>query len=466
MPIRLRLALLGMAVAAMAMFLFGWLLDALAGASAPGDQDRALAALADQAAAAARAAPPGWFRGGGSPLVTVDVRADTEPFVIVLTGDGRALFAGGRIDGRVPAVPGPLVRAALRAGAAEATIEPARGVRLRVRARSWARPDLRLSGVAVAAQTTRFLAAERRSLRIFLLVAGVVALLPATWAIWLVAGRALRPLRTLAREVGEIGRTGDLSRRLPPARSRDEVGALSANFNRMLQRLEDSQARLAGALEVQRRFVADASHELRSPLTTIRGNAGFLTERAEAEAADRAGALADIAAESDRMARLVDGLLALARADAGRLGTRRRVELAGLVDDAVRRATRRDRDSAVRLLLERPVVVLGDPDELAGLVLILVDNAGRHGAGEITVRLAAPGASAVLTVGDQGPGFPDGAEQRVFERFYRADPARASEGSGLGLAIARSIVEGHGGTISAGNRPEGGAIVTVALPRA
>ncbi|HKE97956.1 MAG TPA: HAMP domain-containing sensor histidine kinase [Actinomycetes bacterium] len=465
MPIRLRLALLGMAVAAMAMLVFGWLLDALAGGAGPGDQDRALAALAEQAAEAVRAAPPAWFDGGASPLVTVDARADTEPFVVVRAADGRILFAGGRIDGRAPAVPAALVRAALRDGTARGTVEPAAGAELRVRLRSWARPDLRLTGVAVAGQATRYLDDQRRGMRIFLLVAGGVALLPAAAAIWLVTGRALRPLRALAAAVGEIGRTGDLSRRLPPARTRDEVGALSANFNHMLQRLADAQARLSGALEAQRRFVADASHELRSPLTTIRGNAGFLLERAQVAPADRDEALADIAGESERMARLVDGLLVLARADAGQHGARAPVELAGVVDQAVRRARPRDRGGDVRLELERPVTVTGDADALARLVLILVDNARRHGGGRITVRLATAAGSAVLSVSDRGPGFPDGAGERVFERFYRAAPDRAADGSGLGLAIARSIAGGHGGVIAAANRPEGGAVVTVTLPR-
>src|SRR5262249_5852015 len=149
-------------------------------------------------------------------------------------------------------------------------------------------------------------------------VADLIAIVAASVGIWFVAGRALRPLRELTAMADEIGSSGDLSRRLPGPRRRDDVGRLATSFNAMMDRVADAYRRMAGAnramadaLAAQQRFTADASHELRTPLTTVRSNAGFLRANPDAAPADRAGALADIEAEGERMGRLVDDLLTL-----------------------------------------------------------------------------------------------------------------------------------------------------------
>jgi signal transduction histidine kinase len=162
------------------------------------------------------------------------------------------------------------------------------------------------------------------------------------------------------------------------------------------------------------------------------------------------------------MTRLVDGLLVLARADAGAPLERRPVDIAGIATEVARQARRRDRE--VRPQTAGAVVVDGDLDALTRLVWILVDNALRHGGGPVTIRVDRAGDRVSLAVRDEGPGFPPGSTERVFERFRRADPARSGEGTGLGLAIARSIAEAHGATIRAENAPEGGAVITVELP--
>ena len=272
----------------------------------------------------------------------------------------------------------------------------------------------------------------------------------------------MRPLRTLTATADEIGRTGDLGRRLPAARGRDEVAVLTRSFNEMLDRLEGARRQLAETLAAQRRFVADASHELRTPLTTIRNNAEFVRENPDAAPSDRAEAIADIAAESERMSRLVDGLLWLARVDAGQPIETRPVDLGAVAADVARKARRPDR--AVRFEDAGPAIVLGDADALARLAWTLVDNALRHGDGEVVVATGRDGDSAKLRVSDRGRGIPPGEEERIFDRFYRADPARSGDGTGLGLAIARSIAEAHGGTIRAANQEGGGAIFEVALP--
>ncbi len=261
----------------------------------------------------------------------------------------------------------------------------------------------------------------------------------------------------------EIARTGDLSRRLPEVRTRDEVGVLTASFNGMLERVSAAQDELAASLAAQRRFVADASHELRTPLTTIRNNAGFLVEHPDAAEADRAEAVGDIEAESERLSRLVDDLLRLARADSGGRLERVPVDLRAICDDVVRRARRSDRN-VVLASGGGAAIVDGDADALTRLAWILVDNALRHGSGDVDVSVGADGGSVVLTVGDRGPGIPPGDETRIFERFHRADPARSGGGAGLGLAIAASIVDSHGGAIAAANREGGGATFVVRLP--
>jgi two-component system OmpR family sensor kinase len=229
----------------------------------------------------------------------------------------------------------------------------------------------------------------------------------------------------------------------------------------MLDRLGATQGELAAALAGQRQFVADASHELRTPLTTIRTNAEFLREHADVPPADRAEAIADIASEATRMSDLVDGLLLLARADAGAPLETRPVDLSGLVDEVARKATRQGRP--VRATLQRAIVE-ADKAALTRLIWILVDNAFRHGRGDVEMDLAVSDEAAILSVADRGAGLSPADLERVFDRFYRADSARSSPGSGLGLAIARSIAEAHGGSIRAENREGGGAVFRARLP--
>jgi signal transduction histidine kinase len=287
-------------------------------------------------------------------------------------------------------------------------------------------------------------------LLVLLFFTAVVTMVAGVIATWLVAGRALRPLREMARVAADVGRTSDLARQLPEARPRDdEVGRLTSAFNDMLRRLE-------GAQESQRRFVADASHELRTPLTSIRGNAGLLLRDPPPAPEDAREAAVDISAESERMSRLVDGLLTLARADAGQTLRRQSVDLAQVVEPVARRA------GLTASLAQAPVD--GDADALAQLAWILADNVRRHGGGEGTVWVRPrPEGGATMLVGDQGPGIPPGEEQRIFERFYQPDRSRSRGGTGLGLAIARWIVEQHGGRIWAGKNPGGGALFAVQL---
>jgi signal transduction histidine kinase len=238
----------------------------------------------------------------------------------------------------------------------------------------------------------------------------------------------------------------------------------------MLDELQDAYRGLSTALDAQRRFVADASHELRTPLTTIQGNAGLLAHGPPiAEAVQRAAAT-DIAEESERMSRLVDRLLTLARADSGLRLELAPVDLRAVVVDVTRQAAavHPERKFDVKAV---DVEVAGDQDALRQLLWILIDNALRYARSAISVALEVDSGWARLMVGDDGPGIAVEDRERVFERFYKADAARTgadaaatAQGAGLGLSIARWITEQHAGRIIADRSAAGGAGLYVDLP--
>lgn len=467
MPVRRSLALYGSSVAAAGMIVFIILISGLGANGVRDDQDRNLTAIADAAATALQRGEV--TPAAARPLVVIDLANSTEPFLLVLTADGTVRYASGLIAGAPPRIPAAVVVEANEQGRSVATIAAAGSAtregqppELRVVARKWD------GGIVVAGQSTLFPTNQLAGFRVFLVIAAIVTLIAVAIVSWLVAGRAVRPLVRLAETTGAIGTTGDLSRRLAPSRSRDEVGRLTTSFNAMLERLQASQADLAAALAAQQRFVADASHELRTPLTTIRTNAEFLRERPDASAQDRAAALADVVAEAQRMSGLVDGLLVLARADAGVAVQKRPLDLRAVAADEARRVRPRgrtlDETQDVQVTAHGAALVSGDPDALGRAVRILLDNAFRHGKPPVGIAITQEDRRVRLVVSDAGPGLPKGSEERIFERFYRADPARSGEGTGLGLSIARAIVAAHGGTVRAANANGGGAAVTIDLP--
>ncbi len=442
MSLRLRLGLFGAAVVALTLVLFGSLLYTLLSRSVNSNQDDALKARATEAAASLGAEPPA--RG---PVAPVDLRSSTDVFVEVLGQDGTVLYSTGVFDGAPPVVPGRL----LSSNGTFATVgDASRGTQLRMYAVRAANGD-----VVVAGQSTRVPASNLSGVIVFLVISAVPTLLAALVASWLVAGRALRPLREVAGTADEIGRTRDFTRRLPARRSRDEVSLFSTSFNRMLEAL-------AGALESQRRFVADASHELRTPLATIQGNAGLLAQGPALPDDVRRAAAADIAGESERMGRLTDRLMTLARADSGLDLALAPVELRPLVAEAARQvaALRPDRTISVAAA---ELAVAGDEDALRQLILILLDNATRHARTAVSIVLGAEGGWARLMVADDGPGVPVEERELIFQRFYKGDRSRSGGGAGLGLAIARWIADQHRGRIIAGEGPDGGAAFFVDL---
>jgi len=245
---------------------------------------------------------------------------------------------------------------------------------------------------------------------------------------------------------------------------------LAASFNRMLEELQDAYRGVGSALEAQRRFVADASHELRTPLTTIQGNAGLLAQGPPISEPVRRAAAADIAAESERMARLVDRMLTLARADSGLQLELTPVGLRSLLGEVCRQAGAVHPETKITFNAV-DATVAADEDALRQLAWILLDNAMRHARSAISVSVSVDGEWARLMVGDDGAGIPPADRDRVFERFFKVDAARArvgaerkEHGAGLGLSIARWITDQHHGRIVAAESPAGGAGFFVDLP--
>jgi signal transduction histidine kinase len=272
---------------------------------------------------------------------------------------------------------------------------------------------------------------------------------------WFAVGRALAPVEAIRREVDEIS-AAQLHRRVPQPKADDEIGRLAATMNLMLERLE-------AARNSQRRFVSDASHELRSPITTIRQHAEVALAHPDRMTAQE---LADVVlAEQTRMQGLVEDLLLLARADERVPLSRAPVDLDDLAFEEGHRlrATTSKRVHTSGVAAAR---VHGDADALHRVVRNLGENAARHASSRVDIALTDLGDDVVLTVDDDGPGIPDAERERVLQRFVRLDEARSRDfgGSGLGLSIVDEVVRAHGGSLSITQSPLGGARIQVTLP--
>jgi len=378
--------------------------------------------------------------------LTVD---DAEEVVVqVVDGNGTVVAASANVAGRPPV-------AALRAGTSSTIDAPI--------------DDDRYLAVAVDAQTaggrgtvivarslddvdeSTLLLAQRLAVGVPLLT------LLAGATTWLAVGRALAPVAAIRREVDAIeGRPGN--RRVTVPDARDEIARLARTMNQMLDRLERAQAR-------QRRFVADASHELRSPVASIRQHAEVAL--AHPEHVTLAGFARTVLDEDLRMQRLVDDLLVLARADEGMLRLdARAVDLDDVVLDEVRHLR-----AATRLSVDSRGVsagrIRGDADALARVVRNLADNAARHAHSTVALAVATRDGAVILQVDDDGPGIAPADRERVLERFVRLDEARSrgagDTGLGLGLAIVAELVGAHGGRMRLTDSPLGGVRVEVSF---
>ncbi|MFF8287741.1 ATP-binding protein [Streptomyces sp. NPDC016309] len=395
----------------------------------------------------------------GTPYRRLDLPDDTEEHPVqVVDGDGRVVAVGEDVE-RIEGTGSPGTRAV--AGGAAGTrgevsedVDHATGeVTVDGGTATYRFAAVEVGGVTVHAGAP--LAAEEATVagvRDAMLAALVPLLLVVAGVTWLVTRRALKPVEGIRREMAAITGSEDLSRRVPVPATRDEVARLARTTNETLAALEAS-------VERQRRFVADASHELRSPVASLRTQ--LEVGAAHPELLDLPGAVADTV----RLQRLAADLLLLARLDAGERPGRGRVDLAALVRQEV--AQRTGDRVPVRIEAEEAEAG-GSRGQLARVLGNLLDNAQRHAGTAVWVTVRRAGRHVVLTVADDGAGVPEPERERVFERFVRLDDARSRDegGAGLGLAIARDVAVRHGGTLTVGRAASGGALFELRLPAA
>lgn len=301
-----------------------------------------------------------------------------------------------------------------------------------------------------------------------LVAAGGLVLVIGAAATWLTVRSATRPVDEMIETAAAIA-DGDLSRRVPELDPSTELGQLSTALNKMLIKIEEGVTAERAARERLRQFVADASHELRTPLTTIIGYAELRNKSGTAFAEVEDQAWERIETESRRMARLTEDLLTLARLGHAQELEHSEVDLVAIGRGLVEDHRTVDPERPIDLVAPDTMTVRGDAERLHQVLSNLIANTRVHTppGTRVEVRIEGDDRTATMTVADTGPGIPADSLDAVFERFYRADKSRArqSGGSGLGLAIVRAIVEAHGGTVRAGNAPQGGAQFTVELPR-
>jgi two-component system, OmpR family, sensor kinase len=351
--------------------------------------------------------------------------------------------------------------------------------------------DLGQSHVIQTARSEQDIEQSLVDLRLLLLRGGALVLALALLGGWLITWGVLSAVRRMTRTALSISTSGDFHQRVPEKSwlGRDELTTLATTFNKML-------AHLQALYQQQQRFVADASHELRAPITSIRCNLDLLAKAPDLPAEEAQAALADAQAEANRMGRLVGDLLTLARSDSNQQATdvalangykkgdgeRRQVDLDSLLLEVYRQYqparengnadVRQPGSQGPRLLLQHttPTRVFGDKDQLKQVLVSLLDNALKYTPyeGSISLSLKTDERNAILKVSDSGIGISPDDVPHIFERFYRADRARSRDrgGSGLGLAIVQSIVQGHDGTIEVESIPGKGSTFTLRLPLA
>jgi two-component system OmpR family sensor kinase len=398
--------------------------------------------------------------GGFGPRRNFDERNLSDAFVAIVTPDGLVAL-DHPVDEASPSI--PLVRLS-DADADPFTVGSADSdLRYRVRIEE----DGGLKTV-VALPLGDVDAAVDRLVRVEIIVTAAVLGLLALVTYW-VLRLGVRPVKTMTATATAIA-AGDLSQRVPDVAPGTEAGELGLALNQMMTRIEEAFDERARTESRLRRFAADASHELRTPVATVRGYAELYRAGGLEDPQALADAMRRTEQEAVRMGSLIEDLLLLARLDQGRPLDHHPVDLGALARDAVADARVVHPERVLEADAPAPVVVEGDDGRLRQVVANLVGNALVHTPPDAAVRVRAPleGVDAVLEVSDEGPGMDAGVAQQAFERFYRADPSRSRHkgGSGLGLSIVDAITVAHGGRAELRTAPGEGTTVRIVLPAA
>ncbi|MEX2415716.1 MAG: HAMP domain-containing sensor histidine kinase [Paenibacillaceae bacterium] len=312
------------------------------------------------------------------------------------------------------------------------------------------------------------------NVRTVLTILSLLAVLIAATLGWYLARKVLRPIEHVITAANRIERGTDLGQRIEHIGPNDEIGRLTNTVNGMLARLQATYQELEEAYRAQRRFVSDASHELRTPLTTIRGNVELLEKvwRSEEDKQDMQltmEAMHDISQEAARMSRLVNDLLALARADAGHQIEHTQVKLKPIIEEVIRKANFLPHQVEWRhgdLQLLENVTVLGSEDYLQQLLFIFIENAFKYTEqGHVQLDILRLGNQVGIRISDTGIGMESEQIPQIFERFYRADTSRGqTSGTGLGLSIAKWIIDEHHGSIEVVSKKNEGSMFIIWLP--
>ena len=375
--------------------------------------------------------------------------------VQLLTRDGTIVFRDNSSDVLVPVDSSDREVALGMRKAVLRDVESADGVHLRVL-------TVQLAGGAIQlARSLKNVDATLTRLRLVLVLLCLGATLLAAFFGRLFGRQVIQPVSELTAAAEHITQTDDLGRRIE-VRSDDEVGQMAQRFNTMLDALERSRRALDESVHSQRQLVADASHELRTPVTSLRTNIEvLLCEQGELAGDDRRRLLEDVRAETEELTALITDVIELARGDEP-LARSDDVQFDHVVAEAVARARRRRPRTTFVQTLE-PTLVEGVSERLGRAVDNLLDNAAKHTPAGTTVEVALRDGE--LTVRDHGPGIPAADRPHVFDRFYRGADARGRPGSGLGLSIVRQVAETHGGSIAVEQAPGGGALFRLTLRR-
>ena len=328
----------------------------------------------------------------------------------------------------------------------------------------YSRPVIVNNEVVYIVQAARPLTERNRTLQSLAttyIIAGLLTVLVAFGIGWILSGITMQPIHRITQTAQKIGDERDFTRRVDYTGPSDEVGQLASTFNSMLSRLQDAFQKVEHSLQMQRDFVADVSHELRTPLTTLRGNLGLLRRNPPPE--EQTDILGDMVDESDRLIRLVNDLLLLARADAGRNLAKESVDISSLLEETCRQARQLDSQRGISLDAAPSLKVMGDRDAIKQVLLIALDNALKHSSGDVNVIAQKNGAQVEIRVQDFGEGIPPEKLDHVFERFYRGDEDSVIPGFGLGLSIAKSLVDGMQGAIDIKSETGKGSIMVIHL---